>query len=96
MARVTGWGRVKEAVHHLFSGGGFLTHKNITQPQKRRFDGRAKINILQELFESERDNSVEVKTGFAVFRRNLTNPGRLVNAVLTKVIPGGFKQTDLL
>ncbi|WP_323750472.1 hypothetical protein [Marinobacter sp.] len=94
MARVTGWG--EEAVHDLFSGEVFPTHKNITQSQKRRFDGRAMINILQEFPESETENRIEVKTDSAIFRRNLTNPGRLVNAVLNKVIPGGFKQTDLL
>jgi hypothetical protein len=94
MARVTGWG--EEAVHDLFSGGVFPTHKNITQSQKRRFDGRAMINILQEFPESDTENRIEVKTDSGVFRRNLTNPGRLVNAVLKKAIPGGFKQTDLL
>lgn len=94
MAKVTGWG--EEAVHDLFSSEVFPTHKNITQSQKRRFDGRTMINILQESPEIETDNRIEVKTDSAVFRRNLTNPGRLVNAVLRKAVPGGFERKDLL
>jgi len=94
MARVTGWG--EKAAHDLFSGEAFPTHKNITQSRKRRFDGRAMIGILQEFSDCTTANRIEVRTDSAVFRKNLTTPGRLVNAVLKKVVPGGFQPADLL
>ncbi|PXX93237.1 hypothetical protein DIT71_00045 [Marinobacter vulgaris] len=94
MARVTGWD--EHAVHDLFNGEVFPTHKNITQSRQRRFDGRAMISIFLEFPDFATETAIEVRTDSAVFRRNLTTPGRLINAVLRKVVPGGFKRGDLL
>lgn len=94
LSAMTGWD--EDAANDLFKDGVFLAHKNIIQSRQRRFDGRQMIDTILEFPDQVTENRIEVRTGSAVLKRNLTNMGRLVNAVLKKAIPGGFGQEDFL
>jgi hypothetical protein len=91
---ITGWD--EDAANDLFRGDAFPAQNNISQSRQRRFNGRQMISALLDFPDQVTENRIEVRAGSAILRKNLTNMGRLVNAILQKIIPGGFGQEDLL
>ena len=83
-------------VSDLVGDGVFATFKNVAQSKKRRFDANQIIGRLLEFSGQGLKNRIEVNVGSPEFRRNFTNPGKLVNGILKQWIPGGFDQNDLL
>jgi len=94
LAGINAWG--EEAISDLVSNGVFPTFKNVAQSKKRRFDAIQIIGKLREFSVQTTHGYIEVSVDSPVFRRNFTNPGRLVNDILKQSIPGGFDQDNLL
>jgi hypothetical protein len=94
VASIKAWS--EKAVSDLVSDGVFPAFKNVAQSKKRRFDANQIIGRLLEFSGKGLKNRIEVNVDSPEFRRNFTNPGKLVNDILKHWIPGGFNRSDLL
>jgi hypothetical protein len=94
IARIKAWD--EGAVSDLVGDGVFATFKNVAQSKKRRFDANQIIGRLLEFSGQGLKNRIEVNVDSPEFRRNFTNPGKLMNDILKQWMPGGFNRSDLL